>query len=347
VNVDAAVALGASRAASELLADADFIDLHLDLDVPVRVLGYSPHTQHGPWTRVVPFMGHTDFPRLKQAGFTGVAYDVATNVFRPERNRLQATLRNVARIEAMARDTEGLALVRTHGDYVAARRDGDLAIWITLQGGNAISADPGLLDGPLGRSIHRITLVHLTSSVLGGSNSPSQPDHGITDRGRAFVATCNDNHVLVDLAHAGRKTFWGALEVHTPDLPPVVTHTGLDGAHAHWRNIDDDQARAIADRGGVVGVIYNGAFLTDVMVGRSCLREHILLHLEHLIDVAGEDAAAIGTDYDGMITPPRDLVDVTHHPLLIDDMLRRGWSETRIRKVLGGNYLRVVEAVRP
>ena len=73
----------------------------------------------------------------------------------------------------------------------------------------------------------------------------------------------------------------------------------------------------------------------------------ILEHLEHIIDVAGEDVAAIGTDYDGMIIPPKDLPDVTHHPLLVQDMLERGWKEERIRKVLGLNYLRVVEAVRP
>lgn len=332
--------------ACELLLDADCIDLHCDLDVPVRVLGYDPAVRHGPWKRVVPFMGHTDFPRLREGGFTGIVYDVATNVFRGEQSRQGITVRNLDRIRQMLNSTDGVSLACTHADYVEAQQRGELAVWVSLQGGNAVSADPACLDGPMGQLLHRITLVHLSSSVLGGSNSPSQRDEGLSDRGRAFVAVCNDNRILVDLSHAGRETFWDALKVHRTDLPPIVSHTGLSGAFQHWRNIDDEQAKAIADRGGVVGVIYNGAFLAPVLPGLACPRARILDHLEHLIDVAGEDAAAIGTDYDGMITPPSDLVDVTHHPMLVADMLERGWRESRIRKVLGENYLRVVREVR-
>lgn len=342
-------ALGVSTHACELLLDADFIDLHCDLEVPVRLFGYDPSKRHGPWKRVVPFMGHTDYPRLREAGLTGVAYDLATNVFRAEAPRFDVTRANVARcvrqIEAWPED---LGVARSCADYDRITAEGRTAMWLTLQGGNALAHDPGVLDGPLGRDLHRITLVHLGSSVLGGSSSPGQADRGITERGRAFVSTCNRNRILVDLAHAGKRTFWGALDAQAPGIPPVVTHTAMDAVRPLWRNIDDDQVRAIAARGGVVGIVYQGNFLEDVPPGfpaRS--RSSLLVHLEHLIDVGGEDVAALGTDYDGVITPPRDLVDVTHHPLLVDDMLRRGWSEVRIRKVLGLNYLRVVRDVRP
>ena len=128
-------------------------------------------------------------------------------------------------------------------------------------------------------------------------------------------------------------------------MPPIVSHTGLDAVRRHWRNIDDAQIRAIADRGGVVGIMYQSNFLAPVLL--SCGRSAILDHLDHLVRVGGEEVAAIGTDYDGMITPPHDLRDVTHHPLLVQDMLRRGWSEQRIRRILGTNYLRVVAAARP
>lgn len=342
-------ALGVSVGACELLLDAHFIDLHNDLEVPVRLFGYDPTKRHGPWRRTMPFMFQTDYPRLREAAFTGVAYDLATNIFRPERQRHGITLANVARcvrqIEAWPED---LGVATSRADYDRIVASGRTAMMLTLQGGNAVAHDPGVLDGPLGRQIHRITLVHLGSSVLGGSSSPGQQDTGITERGRAFVATCNRNRILVDLAHAGKRTFWSALDAHAADLPPVVTHTAMDAVRPLWRNVDDDQVRAIADRGGVLGVVYQGNFLEDVPPGfpaRS--RSSILAHLEHLIDVGGEDAAAIGTDYDGVITPPADLVDVTHHPLLVQDMLDRGWSEQRVRKVLGLNYLRVFGDVRP
>lgn len=343
-----AASLGVSEEAVQLVLGSDFIDLHCDLEVPVRVLGYRPMKRHGPWKRVVPFMGHTDYPRLREAGLTGVVYDLATNVFRRPAGRQAVTLKNLARMKDQVQAwPDDLALVRTATEYDAARAAGKTAMMLAIQGGNALEHDPSVLDGPLGQDLHRITLVHLSSSAFGGSNSPSQPDAGITDAGRAFVERCNAQRILVDLAHAGKPTFWGALEAHCGHLPPIVSHTGVSGVREHWRNIDDDQLRAIAERDGVVGIIYQGNFLAPVPTGFPCKRAAILDHLQHIIDIVGERYAAIGTDYDGMITPPSDLVDITHHPLLVQDMLDRGWSADRIQGILGGNYVRVLRAVRP
>lgn len=341
-----ASALGVSREACELLLDSDFIDLHCDLEVPVRLIGYDPHKHHGASTRVRYWIGHTDYPRIREASLTGVVYDIATNVFRPKKNRLATTLANVEAARArIAMHPEDLALVTDRSGYDRAREAGKTALWISLQGGNAVSADPSVLAGPLGALLHRITLVHLTSSDLGGTNSPLGRDKGITDLGREVVSRCNTARILVDLAHSGKKTFWDALSVHDRSLPPIVSHTGVAAVRDHWRNVDDDQIRAIAERGGVVGVMYQSNFLEPVL--STCSRAAIVAHLQHIIDVAGEDAPAIGTDYDGMIIPPRDLLDVTHHPQLVQDMLDKGWSEKRIRKVLGENYLRVAGMIRP
>jgi len=337
--------LGVSRDACELLLDADFIDLHCDMEVPIRVLCYDPHRHHGEATRTLPFMLHTDYPRIREASMTGVVYDIATNPFRPPRNRLQTTLSNIDRaIARLEKHPEEQTFCRNRADYDAARAAGRTAYWLSLQGGNALSHDLTALDR-VGADLHRITLVHLTTSDLGGTNSPAGGDIGLTDKGRDYVAACNAQRVLVDLAHAGKRTFWDALEAHAADLPPIVSHTGVEGVHPHWRNVDDDQIRAIASRGGVVGVMYQSNFLAPVWY--SCARARIVDHLAHIIDVVGEDYAAIGTDYDGMIIPPHDLEDVTHHPKLVQDMLDRGWSPSRIRKILGENYLRVVAAIRP
>jgi len=275
-----------------------------------------------------------------------VVYDIATNPARPPRNRQAVTLKNIDRIcERAERFPDQLAVVNDVAGYRAARQAGRLALWISLQGGNALVHDPSVLQGPIGRTLHRITLVHLTSSRLGGTSSPAGLDRGIGDAGRDMVERCNQARVFVDLAHAGTRTFWEALQVHSSDVPPIVSHTGVDGVRPHWRNLDDDQIRAIVDRGGVIGIMYQSNFLQPTLL--YARRGAILDHIEHVIRVAGEDAAAIGTDYDGAIVPPGDLPCVTHHPKLVQDMLDRGWSEERIRKVLGQNYLRVVEAMRP
>lgn len=341
-----AAELGVTSEATGLLLSADFIDLHLDLDVPVRLYGYDPAVRHPPPARPRALWGHTDWPRLIEAGFTGVVYDIATNPARPPGDRLRATLANVARIkERLAAYPEQLAFVRTVADYREARGAGRLAHWLSLQGGNAILADLSVLDGSLGDDLHRITLVHLTSSRLGGTSSPAGRDGGLGPLGHELIERCNDRRIFVDLAHAGERTFWEALAVHRLDVPPIVTHTGVDGVRPHWRNLSDRQICAIAERGGVVGIMYQSSFLERTLLYAH--RAAILAHLEHVIDLVGEDHAAIGTDYDGAIVPPADLPDVTHHPLLVQDMLDRRWSEERIRKVLGLNALRVMAALRP
>jgi len=341
-----AATLGVSVAACGLLLDADFVDLHCDLEVPVRLFGYRAERRHGGGSRNWPLVGHTDYPRLREASLTGVVADIATNPLRPRANRLAATRRHIDVVRArLAAWPDDLELVTDRAGYDRARAAGRLAVFLALQGGNALSADLTVLQGDLGAVLHRITLVHLTSSDLGGANSPWGFDRGITSKGRELVGRCNESRVLVDLAHAGRATFFGALDAHTEDIPPIVSHTGVAAVREHWRNIDDAQIRAIAERGGVVGVLYHSHFLAPVLL--RCPRAKILDHLEHVIRIGGEESAAIGTDYDGMIVPPHDLPDVTHQPLLVQDMLDRGWSETRIRRVLGLNYLRVVAAARP
>jgi membrane dipeptidase len=333
-------------AACDLLLDADFVDLHCDLEVPVRLFGYRPDRHHAGGARARPFVGHTDYPRLREASLTGVVSDIATNPIRTPAGRLAATIRNVAAVRERVASWPGdLALVSDRAGYDRARAAGRTAVWVALQGGNALSADLAALDGELGSVLHRITLVHLTSSDLGGTSSPWGRDRGLTAKGRELVERCNTRRVLVDLAHAGRTTFFDALEAHARDVPPIVSHTGVTGVRPHWRNLDDEQIRALAHRGGVVGVLYHSHFLAPGLFG--CTRAAILDHLEHVIRIGGEAVAAIGTDYDGMIVPPRDLKDVTHQPKLVQDMLDRGWTEARIRRVLGLNYLRVVAEVRP
>jgi membrane dipeptidase len=114
--------------------------------------------------------------------------------------------------------------------------------------------------------------------------------------------------------------------------------------HPHWRNIDDEQLRAIADTGGTVGIMYQSTFLGDNWFGGRASR--IVDHLEHIVKVVGDDFASLGSDWDGMINPPRDMPTCLELPRLVQLMLERRWSAERIRKILGGNFLRVVEELR-
>ena len=114
--------------------------------------------------------------------------------------------------------------------------------------------------------------------------------------------------------------------------------------HPHWRNVDDDQLRAIAETGGTVGVMYQSSFLGDAWWGGRS--DAVVRHLEHIVDTIGEDHASLGSDWDGAIVPPRDLRSPLELPRLVEKMLLRGFGPERITKILGGNFLRVVGALR-
>jgi membrane dipeptidase len=118
---------------------------------------------------------------------------------------------------------------------------------------------------------------------------------------------------------------------------PIVSHTGVAGAFEHWRNIDDEQLRAVADKGGVVGIIFCPKYL-----GGDGL-DPVVKHIRHIIDVCGEDTPALGSDWDGFIVPTNDLCDVAHLPLLTDALLASGLREEAIGKILHGNAMRVLE----
>src|SRR5207302_8520218 len=132
------------------------------------------------------------------------------------------------------------------------RAVGHVAVVMAEQGGDAYdSADDVrvVADGML----VRVTLMDLTDAALGAASSPlgrSRGRGGLTAAGRALVGALNERRILVELAHASKRTFWDALDAHDRALPPVVSHTRVAGVHPSWRNLADDQLRAIAERAG-------------------------------------------------------------------------------------------------
>lgn len=340
--------LSISREAVELYLESEVIDLHLDTFIWARLLGYELGKRHGRAPLGGWFLGHADFPRVRQAGLSAATWVITTNPLRDANDRFQALLDNYAQLaELIAAQPEDLALARTFSDYRAARSTGRHAVFVGIQGGNALDGPPDAVERlpPLG--VLRVTLVHLSSSSIGTTSSPLRagPDRGLSQFGQELVRRLNAARILVDLAHISLGGFWGALDAHDPTLPAVVTHTGVSGVHRHWRNLDDSQLRAIADTGGFVGIMFHASFLGDwPWSGRA---ERVVDHLAHVVRVAGEDCPALGSDFDGAIIPPRDLQSVLELPRLVELMLRRGFRPELIKKILGGNFLRVLGAIRP
>ena len=339
------------------------IDLHIESFIWTRLAGYDLWRRHGRGLFGARFYSQVDLPRLIEAGLTGAVFSIATWPVRRRGRRTSKFLENLANLRAILEGRPGrVRVVRDHAGYVAARSEGEVALWIGIQGGNALDSEPGDLGRIPDDVVSRITLVHLTGSTIGGSatfrsgrrqsafgRGGGQGDPGgacgLTDFGREYVTEMNRRRILVDLAHISRRGFCEALEVHDRSLPAIVSHTGARGVHDHWRNVDDEQIKAIAATGGVIGVIFHSSFLGDAFLGGRA--DSIVAHMEHIIRVSGEEFVALGSDWDGLICTPRDMPTVLELPVLVERMLARGWKADRIRKILGGNYLRVMKAIRP
>ncbi|MGH9392509.1 MAG: dipeptidase, partial [Vicinamibacteria bacterium] len=206
--------------------------------------------------------------------------------------------------------------------------EGKISYFHGIEGAHALEGELSRVSELRKRGVLFIGLVHLRDNEIGGSSSGS--DRGLTELGRSLIDEMNRNRVLVDLAHASTKTFFEAVELTT--LPPIVSHTGVRSVHDTWRNLGDDQIRAVSERGGVIGVMLAPPALREPSL------EEAVRHLEQVIEVGGEDAVAIGSDFDGYVDPA---IDASGLPALTELLLRRGHSEERIRKILGENVLRI------
>jgi membrane dipeptidase len=343
-SVSLSTLLGVTDTAVELCRNALFIDLHIDTLIPPRLWGYDIFKRHRPWFGG-RFFGHLDVPRLEQVSMDAAMWSITTNPFRTANGRYRAFVRNLehfsGQIEA---NPSRLRWIRNAGEL----RGEGIGVLLSIQGGNALEAADDSVWAVLDRRLTRVTLVHLTNSVYGASNAPVHRfvrHKGLSDAGRSVIEILNEKRVFVDLAHIHPDGFWDALDVHTPDLPPIVTHTGLRGVRDHWRNIDDDQVRAIADRGGVVGVMAHAGFLKRPSGPAGV--EMIVEHIEHLINVGGVGVCSIGTDFDGAIIPPRGFRDGLMYPRLVQAMLDRNHRPSVIEQLLGLNFQTSFARLRP
>lgn len=338
--------LSVSIEAVEVLLQSDVIDLHVDSFIWTRVLGYDLRRRHGRGLLGARYYSQVDFPRMRAGGVSGALWSITTNPLRCAAGRTRALARNIAALRDICESAgEQVSLVRDAAGYRAARAAGKHAMWLAIQGGNALDGDDDL-DALRDGSVVAVTLMHLSKSRIGGSSSPlGGRDGGLTDRGREYVARLNELRVFVDLAHISPKGFADALEMHDASQPLLVSHTGVSGVQPSWRNVDDAQLRAVADTGGVVGVIFHGGYLGGAYWsgGRAQL---VAEHIAHVVDTIGEDHAALGSDWDGAIITPSDMRTCLELPRLVQHLLDRGYGDARIRKILGGNFLRALGALR-
>lgn len=302
------------------------------------------------WDKVLSwnawFRDDVTLPRLRAAGYGVVGLTVGGGS-----GGRAATERSIAAVQALVdREPDQYRLVRGIDDVEAAQRSGQLALELNLQG-----ADP--LEGRLeavaelhALGIRQIGLVWNADNALGCS-AMSATDHGLTDLGRSFVREMNRVGVLVDGSHAGRRTTLEAMEAS--EHPVVFSHANVAALRASPKNLDDDQIRLCAGRGGVIGVSGFGTYLDD----RAAPVEAMFRQVDYLCERIGHRHVGLGLDF---VRDPAPLWEkVRAHPELWPDvvesrffppeevsglearMLRAGYTEAQVAAILGDNWKRV------
>lgn len=234
-----------------------------------------------------------------------------------------------------ARAAEGrLALVRAPADLAAARRTRTPAALLACEGGDPLEGDPARVRELFALGVRSLQLVHYRVNELGDIQTEPERPGGLTPAGQETVALMNRLGLVVDAAHAAPGTLRAILAASS--APIVVSHTGPAALRPFARHLDDDLQRAVAARGGLIGVW--------PLAPRPAGLERFFDDLAHVRRVAGIDHVAIGTDMAGLST---FTALPTHRELapLPAALLARGFPEPEIRQMLGGNAVRLLEAV--
>jgi membrane dipeptidase len=264
---------------------------------------------------------------------------------------------------ALRENADDVVQIRSADDL--DRLDGRIGLMLSMEGVEALDCDPDAFDELWDAGVRMVSLTwNYANPFAGGIDAPEQ---GLTAAGHELVGSFADRGVVLDLAHASERTYFEALEA-APGAQVVVSHAGCRGVHDHVRNVSDDQLRALAERGGVLGMM-----ALTLTVGRNgASLERYLDHVDHAVDTMGIEHVALGSDFIDQVIQSelaagrplnastqealelgggrlaiQELVGPADYPALFDALRRRGYEGERLDAIAHGNLLRVLRAGLP
>ncbi len=281
--------------------------------------------------------GHIDLGALR-AGGVGVqvfALYVAPS-FGPDRSyeRLRALLRAFRAQLASHRSAIGLAT--TVRGIHRLLGQGRVAAVLSVENADAVEDDVDRVDVLYRAGVRMMSLTWNPSNRL-ADGALERRNGGLTPLGRRVVRRMQELGMIVDVSHLSEASFWDVLRATRGPL--VASHSDAAALHRHPRNLTDAQVRALAERGGVIGVNFYPEFLGEATVDRA------VDHIDHLARVGGVGCVAMGSDFDGISSTPRGLENASKFPVLARALARRGYTPEQVAAIMGGNALRVFRAV--
>ncbi len=333
--------------------------------------------------------GHMDIPRLRDGRINLQVFACYVPAgLTPEKSKAKAG-QMIDAIEAqVGQNPDAIAICRTAAEAGAIIGSGRIAAFIGIENGETIASNLDNLRHFYDRGVRYLTLTHTKSHDWCISSADDSPAfHGLTDFGRDVVRTMNAMGMIVDVSHISVSAFEEVLK--TTSDPVIASHSCVRAICDHNRNLTDDQLRALAANGGMVGINFFPVFLSqdfkqqaytriaerqeefdaikkrhagDVeerenalweMVG-SILRplsmqgvnvSTVVDHIDYVAKLIGPDYVGLGSDFDGVTVLPEGLADCSRIPRITEELVRRGYAEADIRKILGGNFMRVFRHV--
>jgi len=313
------------RGAAAAETSPPVVDLHVDLSYRVNYRGGSLARGSGQYPAA----------ELARAGVAGVVlplfvpYDVS-----PTGPRLEDLTRSRARLLELIPSVPPYALPG------CGAKDGSVKTWFSFEGAAPLAGDRSAAKAWVARGVRIFGLVHTHDNALATSSSGGDKTQGLTQLGRDLVHDVDAAGGIVDVSHASDATVADVLSEAAKDGAAVVaTHSDARALVPNPRNLTDDQIRAVARTGGVVGVNFHSRFL--VPRGRATIAD-VVRHVVHLVRVAGASHVAIGSDYEGDIDPPVGMESVRGFPRLFAALRRAGISRDDAAHVFGENALRLL-----
>lgn len=320
-----------------------FLSLHFDaLVIDSHCDSIGDQLERGRWLGDRSDNGHVDLPRLREGGIDVQFF--ACYVPKPYQ-RHGAVTHALERFDQLHRLAEHLpdqfVLARRTDDILRAKAEGKIAGIAGLEGAEALDASIGVLRQFYRLGLRNLGLAWNNRNAACDGVAESRTNGGLTEFGVKVVEECNQLGILLDVSHLSPAGVTDVLAVS--QQPVIASHSNARALCSHPRNLTDAQIETIAAGGGVIGVTFVDIFL-NCQDSQAATLDDVVSNIEHMLGVVGPDHVALGSDFDGW-TLARELKDATCYPLITQRLVERGHDSKVIRKILGENLLRVINAV--
>ena len=272
-----------------------------------------------------------DFPKMRKGGLDAAFF--AVDVTLAVKNHLTYALDAIGFFDSeLEMHGDDVVLAKSAGDIMRAKQDGKLAVVLAIENSDGVEGSVNVLRMLYRVGVRSIGLTHDVSSLAADGNAEARSRGGLTRFGVRLVEAMNALGMLVDVSHISETGFWDVMDVS--QRPVIASHSNCKGVCDHPRNLSNEQIRALAKNGGSMGITFVPRFVDKSAPSFNRLLDHV----DHAVQLVGADHVGIGSDFDGGGTL---LDDATSFPRISEGLLARGYPEGDVRKILGGNHLRV------